>query len=146
MLLGASGIYIAESVGLSPAGKGLMVALPILSGSLLRIPLGVLSDRLGAKRIGVALLAFLFLPLTLGWQDGNSLPTLLGLGIMLGAAGASFAIAIPLASRWYPPKQPGLGPGHRCDLCLLAVSGFGTLFDRRDQSGEAPGFMASRTT
>ncbi len=41
--------------------KGLVVALPILSGSLLRIPVGLLSDGFGAKRIGVALLAFLFL-------------------------------------------------------------------------------------
>ncbi len=46
---------------MSSAEKGLVVALPILSGSLLRIPVGLLSDRFGAKRIGVALLAFLFL-------------------------------------------------------------------------------------
>src|SRR5256885_10778816 len=45
VLLGALGIYIAESVGLGPAEKGLLVAVPILSGSLLRLPLGLLSDR-----------------------------------------------------------------------------------------------------
>jgi NNP family nitrate/nitrite transporter-like MFS transporter len=111
VLLGALGIYIAESVGLSPAEKGLMVAVPILSGSLLRIPLGLLSDRIGGKRVGIALLAVLFVPLTLGWQAGNNLPTLLAIGLMLGAAGASFAVALPLASRWYPPERQGLALG-----------------------------------
>jgi MFS transporter, NNP family, nitrate/nitrite transporter len=111
VLLGALGIYIAESVGLGPAEKGLMVAVPILSGSLLRIPLGLLSDRIGGKRVGIGLLAFLFIPLTLGWQAGTSLPTLLAVGLMLGCAGASFAVALPLASRWYPPERQGLAMG-----------------------------------
>ena len=111
VLLGALGIYIAESVGLGPAEKGLMVAVPILSGSLLRIPLGLLSDRIGGKRVGIGLLAFLFMPLTLGWQSGTSLPTLLAIGLMLGTAGASFAVALPLTSRWYPPERQGLAMG-----------------------------------
>lgn len=111
VLLGALGIYIAEGMGLSPAEKGLLVAMPILSGSLLRIPLGLLSDRVGAKRIGVAMLLFLFIPLILGWQMGNSLPSLLAIGLMLGTAGASFAVALPLASRWYPPDRQGLVMG-----------------------------------
>lgn len=111
VLLGALGIYIAESVGMSPAEKGLMVAVPILSGSLLRIPLGLLSDRVGGKRVGIVLLAFLFVPLTLGWQAGTSLPMLLAVGLMLGCAGASFAVALPLASRWYPPERQGLAMG-----------------------------------
>ena len=111
VLLGALGIYIAESVGLSPAQKGLMVSVPILSGPLLRVPVGLLSDRIGGKRTGVALLALLFLPLALGWRSGESLPALLGIGMMLGTAGASFAVALPMASRWYPPQRQGLVMG-----------------------------------
>lgn len=111
VLLGALGIYIAESAGLSPAEKGLMVALPILSGALIRVPLGVLSDRWGGKRVGTALLFFLFLPLTVGWLAGDSLPNVLALGLMLGTAGGSFAVALPLASRWYPPERQGLVMG-----------------------------------
>ena len=111
VLLGSLAIYIAESVGLNPAEKGLMVAVPILSGSLLRIPLGLLSDRIGGKRVGIGLLAVLFVPLALGWQAGNSLPSLLAIGLMLGTAGASFAVALPLASRWYPPERQGLALG-----------------------------------
>jgi MFS transporter, NNP family, nitrate/nitrite transporter len=109
--LGALGIFIAQDLKLGPAEKGLMVAIPILSGSLLRIPMGLLSDRYGGKRIGIAMLAFLFLPLILGWQFGTSLPSLLGVGLMLGTAGASFAVALPLASRWYPPQRQGLVMG-----------------------------------
>jgi MFS transporter, NNP family, nitrate/nitrite transporter len=111
VLLGALGIYIAESVGLSPAEKGTMVAVPILSGSLLRLPLGLLSDRFGGKRIGLAMLAGLFVPLGLGWQAGNGLPQLIAIGLLLGTAGASFAVALPLASRWYPPERQGLAMG-----------------------------------
>ncbi len=109
VLLGSLGIFIAESAGLSASQKGLMVAVPILSGSLLRIPqIGLLSDRIGGKRTGVVLLASLFVPLSLGWLAGNSLSTLLGVGLLLGTAGASFAVALPLASRWYPPERQGL--------------------------------------
>lgn len=111
VLLGALGIYIAESLGLSAAEKGLMVAVPILSGSLLRVPLGLLSDRVGGKRVGVAMLAFLFLPLALGWRTGTGLPALLAIGLMLGTAGASFAVALPLASRWYGANRQGLVMG-----------------------------------
>ncbi len=111
VLLGALGIYIAESAKLSPAQKGIMVAIPILSGSLMRVPLGLLSDRFGGKRIGACMLAFLFLPLTLGWLAGNSIHTLFAVGLMLGTAGASFAVALPLASRWYPPRRQGLVMG-----------------------------------
>ena len=111
VLLGALGIYIADSVGLTPAQKGLMVAIPILSGSLMRVPIGVLSDRLGSKPVGIGMLVFLFVPLALGWQFGSNLPALIAIGLMLGTAGASFAVALPLASRWYGPERQGLAMG-----------------------------------
>ncbi|GAC1653329.1 MAG: nitrate/nitrite transporter [Gemmatimonadaceae bacterium] len=111
VMLGALGIFIAESAGLNAAQKGLMVAVPILSGSLMRIPLGFASDRFGAKRVGVVSLAALFIPLVIGWQAGSSLPTLLAVGLMLGTAGASFSVALPLASRWYPAERQGLVMG-----------------------------------
>ena len=64
VLLGALGVYIAENLALGPAEKGLMLAVPILSGALLRVPLGLLADRLRDKKVGVAIMVFLFLPLT----------------------------------------------------------------------------------
>lgn len=111
VLLGALGVSISETLGLSAAQKGLMVATPILSGSLMRIPLGLLSDRFGGRRVGIAMLLGLFVPLLVGWQAGTSLGTLLGVGLMLGVAGASFAVVLPLASRWYPPERQGLVMG-----------------------------------
>jgi NNP family nitrate/nitrite transporter-like MFS transporter len=111
VLLGALGVFIAQDLKLSPTEKALMVSIPILSGSLMRIPMGLLSDRFGGKRIGIAMLVFLFLPLLFGWQFGNQLPALLAVGLMLGTAGASFSVALPLASRWYSPQRQGLVMG-----------------------------------
>jgi NNP family nitrate/nitrite transporter-like MFS transporter len=121
VMLGALGIYVAESLKLTPSEKGLLVAIPILSGSLLRVPLGLLSDRLGGKVVGAGILGFLFLPLTLGWLSGDSLSALYAVGLMLGVAGASFAVALPLASRWYPPERQGLAMG------IAAAGNSGTI-------------------
>jgi len=111
VLIGSLGVFASQDLGLSPAQKGWMVAVPILSGSLLRIPLGLLADRIGSRRAGIALLAALFVPLLVGWRWAESFPALLTTGLMLGAGGASFAVALPLASRWYPPERQGLAMG-----------------------------------
>ena len=111
VLLGALGILIAEDLRSRPGQRGVLVALPILSGSLLRIPLGLLSDRWGARRVGGSLLAFLFVPLAVGWLAAASWPVMVAVGLMLGTAGASFAVALPLASAWYPAKRQGLVMG-----------------------------------
>ncbi len=111
VLIGSLGIPLSEAAGLSPAQKGFVVALPILAGSLLRIPVGLLVDRIGGKPVGIMLLAFLFLPLALAWQLPPTLPNLIVIGATLGCAGASFAVALPLASRWFPPERQGLAMG-----------------------------------
>lgn len=111
ILIGALGIPLAEAAHLSPAQKGLVVAIPILSGSLLRIPVGLCADRFGGRRVGILLLTFLFVPLTLAWQLSPTIPSLIAVGAMLGAAGASFSVALPLASRWFPPERQGLALG-----------------------------------
>ena len=51
------------------------------------------------------------LPLLWGWLGADTLNELLGVGVLLGVAGASFAISLPLASRWYPPQHQGLAMG-----------------------------------
>lgn len=111
ILVGALGIPLAEAAHLSAAQKGLVVAVPILTGSLLRIPVGMCADRFGGRRVGMLLLAFLFLPLALAWQIAPSLPALIAIGALLGTAGASFAVALPLASRWFPPDRQGVALG-----------------------------------
>ena len=95
-----------------PAGLALrLLAIPLLAAGFWRILLGVLSDRFGSKRVGMASMAFTLLPLVVGWQLANTYNSLLFVGFFLGLAGASFAVALPLASRWYPPHLQGLAMG-----------------------------------
>jgi NNP family nitrate/nitrite transporter-like MFS transporter len=111
VLIGVLGVHIAGDFGLTPSQKGLLVALPILGGSLARLPMGLLVDRIGAKRTGILGQLIVMLPLLWAWRAGNSLPQMMALGVLLGVAGGSFAVALPLASRWYPPEHQGLAMG-----------------------------------
>src|SRR5688572_3325712 len=111
VLLGALGAYVASDLGLSPAQKGLMVAVPPLGGSAFRLLIGPLADRVGTKRTGLVSMGLTLLPLLWGWAGGGTYAQVLGIGLLLGIAGASFAVALPLASRWYPPEYQGLAMG-----------------------------------
>jgi MFS transporter, NNP family, nitrate/nitrite transporter len=111
LLIGSLGVPISEEFGLSATQKGLLVAFPLLSGALLRICVGLSSDRLGAKVTGLYLLAGEMGALVWGWLGGGSFVQLLGVGLLLGVAGASFAVALPIASRAYPPAYQGLAMG-----------------------------------
>lgn len=111
VMLGALGVYIAADFGLSATQKGLMVALPILAGSLLRVPVGLCADRFGAKKTGAIGLLLTLFPLFVGSMGVKSFEQILLVGLMLGVAGSSFAVALPLASRWYPPQYQGLVMG-----------------------------------
>jgi NNP family nitrate/nitrite transporter-like MFS transporter len=73
--------------------------------------MGILTDRIGPKKTGTIGQLIVLLPLLWGWLYGDSLPQLIALGSLLGVAGASFAVALPLASRWYPPQHQGLAMG-----------------------------------
>ena len=111
VLLAALGNYIAAEFGLSPAQKGLMTALPLLGGALLRLVLGQLTDSIGPRKTAVLGISFTALPLCLGWLWADSLAQIYLIGLLLGVAGASFAAALPLASQWYPPRYQGLVMG-----------------------------------
>lgn len=108
VLLGALGAYVAKDLGLSSFEKGLVVAVPPLGGAAFRLLLGGLADRVGIKGLGLITMGLTTLPLLWGWLAGGALFQVLGIGLLLGVAGASFAVALPLASRWYPPEQQGL--------------------------------------
>lgn len=111
VLLGALGAYVASDLGLTPAQKGLMVAVPPLGGSAFRLLLGSLADRVGTKKTGLVSMGLTLVPLAWGWLGGGTYAQVLGIGLLLGVAGASFAVALPLASRWYPPEYQGLALG-----------------------------------
>ena len=112
VILGPLGVQIAKTLHLNPAEKGLMVAIPVLAGAALRIVNGVLVDHLGPKRAGIIAQLTVIVGLSLAWLHGvDSFAQILMVGAVLGMAGASFAVALPLASRWYPPEYQGIALG-----------------------------------
>lgn len=112
VLLGPLAPDIAQTLSLTPAEKGLMVATPTLMGALLRVVNGLLVDRIGPKLSGAISQIIVIAGLFVAWIYGvDSFAGTLVLGVVLGFAGASFAIALPLASRWYPPEHQGKAMG-----------------------------------
>jgi NNP family nitrate/nitrite transporter-like MFS transporter len=111
-----------------------MVALPVLAGALLRVVFGILVDRLRPRRAGIIGQLIVIAGLSLAWLVGiESYSGTLALGVILGVAGASFAVALPLASRWYPPQYQGVALG------IAGAGNSGTVF----ASLFAPGLAAA---
>lgn len=121
VLLGPLAPFIAQQLKLSAAQKGLLTAIPLLGGACFRPILGVLADRVGGRRTGLMGMIVTLVPLLIGWRFAHLLWQYYTLGFLLGIAGASFAVALPLASRWYPPEQQGLVLG------LAGAGNSGTL-------------------
>ncbi|WP_046176336.1 nitrate/nitrite transporter [Domibacillus indicus] len=111
VMLGALGVYITEDFGLSPSQKGMIVAIPTLAGSFFRIVLGILTDRIGPRQTAIGGMLVTMIPLLWGFFFGQTINELYFIGILLGVAGASFAVALPMASRWYPPELQGVAMG-----------------------------------
>ncbi|MDR5170337.1 NarK/NasA family nitrate transporter [Methylobacillus flagellatus] len=112
VLLGPLAVQIAADLALTPAQKGMMVATPVLTGALLRLVMGVLVDQIQPKMAGLIGQLIVIAALAFAWLNGiHSYQQTLILGVFLGVAGASFAVALPLASRWYPPEHQGTALG-----------------------------------
>ena len=111
VMLGALGVFLAADLNLSASQKAFLVSLPLLSGAAFRIVIGRLVDGWGPRKAAVLGLCLTLLPLVLGWMGPKSYECFLGVGLLLGIAGASFAAALPLAGRWYPPQWQGLALG-----------------------------------
>ncbi len=112
VILGPLAVQISGDLGLTPAQKGLMVATPLLAGALLRIVMGVLVDHLKPKKAGIIGQVVVMAGMVWAWLgDLSSYHSLLAFGVILGVAGAAFAVALPLASRWYPPEHQGTALG-----------------------------------
>ena len=122
LLIGALGVPIATTFGLSATETVTALAVPLLGGALLRVMAGWSCDWFGAKRTGVAVLLCELVAVIWGWLGIQSYVDLLLVGLVLGIGGASFAVALPLAGRAYPPAHQGMALG------LAASGNIGTVF------------------
>lgn len=120
VVLGPLSLYLGQDLGLTVGEKFAVAAIPILSGALLRVPLGMWADHVGTRRAGLLAQIIVIAGLLYAWIWGlHSRLALEIFGVVvLGASGAGFAVAMPLASRWYPPRLQGFA---------LGVAGAGTL-------------------
>ncbi|WP_199615324.1 nitrate/nitrite transporter [Paenibacillus alkalitolerans] len=122
VLLGPLAVIIAGEFEMDAAQKANLVALPVLGGSILRLVLGWMTDYIGPKRTAQIGMVLTMIPLIWAWQFATSLNELYFVALLLGIAGASFAAALPLASRWYPPQYQGLAMG------IAGAGNSGTVF------------------
>jgi NNP family nitrate/nitrite transporter-like MFS transporter len=111
VLFGPLAPFVSDQLHLSATQKGLLTAIPLLGGSFFRPILGLLADRIGGRRAGLIGLTVTLIPLVLGWRVATELWQFYAIGFLLGIAGASFAVALPLAGRWYPSEHQGLAMG-----------------------------------
>ena len=127
-LLGPLGPDLQDQLGLSDGQLALTISIPVVLGSLMRIPLGVLTDRYGGRLVFTLLMAFTPLPLIGLALFNDSWGAVLVLGFLLGFAGASFAVGVPFVNRWYPPDRQGFALG------IYGIGMGGTVLARTDRA------------
>jgi MFS transporter, NNP family, nitrate/nitrite transporter len=111
-LLSPLGPRFKDSLDLSSFQQSLLVAVPVVVGSLGRIPIGALTDRFGGRVMFPIVSAVTIVPvLYLGLAGHSSLAALLVGGFFLGVAGTAFAVGVPLVNAWFPPERRGLAIG-----------------------------------
>jgi NNP family nitrate/nitrite transporter-like MFS transporter len=104
------GIPVKKQFGLSEGDFAILVAIPILTGSLLRIPIGIFTDRVGGRIVFTSLLVVTAIPTYLV-SRATSFTQLIILAFFVGLAGTSFAVGIAWVSAWYPAKRQGFALG-----------------------------------
>jgi NNP family nitrate/nitrite transporter-like MFS transporter len=110
--LGPLIVYVTRDLPISLEEKFTLVALPVLGGAVLRIPMGLLADRFGSKLTGTIAQIVAIAAVAWAWLVGfPAIGALTLFALLLGVAGASFAVALPQASRWYPPQHQGMVMG-----------------------------------
>ncbi len=104
------GIPIKQLLALNDTQFGLLIATPILTGSLVRLPVGMLTDKFGGRIVFFILMCAMIIPL---WFIGNATKywQFLVLGLFVGIAGASFSVGIAYTARWFPKEQQGFAMG-----------------------------------
>ncbi|NLD70667.1 MAG: NarK/NasA family nitrate transporter, partial [Limnobacter sp.] len=110
MMFGVIGIPIRDTLGLNATQFGLLTATPVLTGSLIRVPLGIWTDRYGGRIVMTVLMAvtvpaiWLMAYATEYWQ-------FIVVGLFVGLAGGSFSVGTPYVARWFPRNRQGFAMG-----------------------------------
>ncbi|MFF3459563.1 nitrate/nitrite transporter [Streptomyces sp. NPDC002730] len=110
-LLAPLGPTLRDELDLTSFQQSLVVAVPVIVGSLGRIPVGALTDRIGARRMFPIVAALTILPVLYLGHLADSLAEVLAGGFFLGLGGTTFAIGVPFVNAWYPPERRGLALG-----------------------------------
>jgi len=111
-LLSPLAVRFTDDLGLTSFQQSLLVAVPVVVGSLGRIPVGALTDRYGGRvMFPVVSLATVVPVLYLGLWGHDSLGAILVGGFFLGIAGTAFAVGVPFVNAWFPPERRGLAIG-----------------------------------
>lgn len=110
MIFSVLGLPIKESLSLNATQFGLLTAMPVLSGSLCRIPLGMMTDRYSARAVFAVLMLICIPPLLLMPYATQYYHFLL-ISLWLGLIGGSFSVGTPYVARWFPKERQGLAMG-----------------------------------
>lgn len=110
MMFGVIGIPIKKMLNLNATEFGLLTATPVLTGSLIRVPLGIWTDRFGG-RVVMAVLMALTVPAIWLMSYATQYWHFLLIGLFVGLAGGSFSVGTPYVARWFPPKRQGMAMG-----------------------------------
>lgn len=110
MMFAVIGIPIKETLGLNETEFGILIATPVLTGSLFRLPIGVLTDRFGGRIVFMGLMVSTIIPIWL-ISYGTAYWHYLVTGLFVGLAGASFTVGIAYCARWFPKQQQGTAMG-----------------------------------
>ena len=110
MMFAVIGIPIKQSLGLNETEFGILVATPVLTGSLIRLPLGLWTDRFGGRIVFFILMLSTVIPIwMISW--GTAFWHFLVTGLFVGVAGGSFTVGIAYCARWFPKARQGFAMG-----------------------------------
>ena len=106
MMFGVIGIPIKKMLDLNSTQFGLLMAMPVLTGSLVRVPLGIWTDRYGGRIVMAAVMAATVPAI---WMMGYATEYwhFLTIGLFVGLAGGSFSVGTPYVARWFPKNRQG---------------------------------------
>ncbi|MEJ6000343.1 MFS transporter [Paucibacter soli] len=110
MMFGVIGIPIKKQLGLNATEFGLLTAMPVLTGSLIRVPLGIWTDKFGGRIVFFTLMLSCVIPIWL-MSYATAYWHFLTIGLFVGMAGGSFSVGTPYVARWFPKNRQGFAMG-----------------------------------